>query len=262
MSEDEAARRAEVVRKTTVLQLPGMENIEVAREQPYGAPRSGCSFDLYRAIGDGPAPTAVFVFGFPDVRFAQGLRQMAGYGAWGRLLAVSGLNAVAYSYVDPVADLAALIAHLRAEARTLGIDASRLGLWAASGNVPTAVHSLMSQPAGTFGAAALLYGYMLDVPPGAEAFGMAVPARGRPIDDLPRDVPLLVVRAGGDATPSLNASIDAFVASALARDLPLTLLNLPGAPHSFDLFDASRRSREAIKDTLRFFKERLSHQTS
>jgi len=262
MSDDEAARRAEVVRKTTVLQLPGMEHIEVVREQPYGAPRSECSFDLYRAIGDGPAPTVVFVFGFPDVRFAQGLRRMAGYGAWGRLLAASGLNAVAYSYVDPVADLAALIGHLRAEARTLGIDASRLGLWAASGNVPTALHLLMSQPAGTFGAAALLYGYMLDVPPGAEAFGMAVPARGRPIDDLPRDVPLLVVRAGGDQTPSLNASIDAFVTAALARDVPLTLLNLPAAPHAFDLFDDSRHSREAIEDTLRFFKERLSPPSS
>ena len=262
MDDDEAARRAEVARKTTVLQLPGMENVEVAREQPYGAQRSGCSFDLYRAAGDGPAPTVVFVYGFPDVGFAQGLRRMGAYRSWGRLLAASGLNAVAYSYVDPVADLAALIGHLRAEARTLGIDASRLGIWAASGNVPTALHLLMSQPAGTFGAAALLYGYMLDVPPAAEAFGIGVPARGRPIDDLPRDVPLLVVRAGGDQTPGLNASVDAFVAGALVRDLPLTVLNLPAAPHAFDLFDDSRSSREAIKDTLRFFKERLSHQTS
>ena len=51
----------------------------------------------------------------------------------------------------------------------------------------------------------------------AEQFGLGVPARGRSADDLPRDLPLLVVRAGKDETPGLNASVDAFVRDALAR---------------------------------------------
>ena len=256
MSDDaERERRvAEVVRKTAVLELPGMDRVEVRREQRYG---DGGTFDLYVAQGAAPAPTVVFVYGFPDQRFAQGLRQMGAYASWGRLLAASGMNAVAYSYREPVSDLAALLAHLRQNAGVLGIDAARLGIWSASGNVPTALHLLMTQPPDAFRAAALLYGYMLDVPEAAQQFGIGVPARGRPIDDLPRALPLLVVRAGQDATPMLNVSLDAFVSAALAHDLPLTLINQPGAPHSFDLFDDSDASRATIQRIIAFLREQL-----
>jgi hypothetical protein len=248
-------RLAEVVRKTAVLQLPAMDRVEVRREQRYG---DGGTFDLYVATSAAPAPTVLFVYGFPDQRFAQGLRQMGAYTSWGRLLAASGMNAIAYSYREPVPDLAALLAHLRHDADGLGLDTTRLGIWAASGNVPTALHLLMTQPPDTFRAAALLYGYMLDVPEAAQQFGIGVPARGRKIDDLPGAVPLLVVRAGQDQTPLLNVSLDSFVSAALARDLPLSLINQPGAPHSFDLFDDSDASRSTIRRILSFLAERLA----
>jgi hypothetical protein len=254
MDDEERARRvAEVVRKTAVLSLPGMEDVEVLAEQGYG---EGGTFDLYRARASGPAPTVVFVYGFPHPRFAQGLRRMGAYTSWGRLLAVSGMNAVAYGYREPVADLRALLEHLRRNEASLGVDAARMGIWSASGNVPTALHLLMTQPDG-FRAAALLHGYMLDVPEAAEQFGLCVPGRECTIDDLPRTVPLLVVRAGGDTTPGLNASLEAFVGAALARDLPLTVINRPGAPHSFDLFEDSEGSRNAIRAVLRFLHDAL-----
>jgi hypothetical protein len=254
--DDERARRAaEVARKTALLELPGMAAVEVRSELPYG---EGGTFDLYVASLSKPAPTVLFVYGFPDTRFAQGLRKMGAYTSWGRLLAVSGMNAVAYSYVDPVRDVDALLRHLRENADSLDIDISRLGVWAASGNVPTALHLLMTQPPQTFCAAALLYGYMLDVAAAAEQFGIGVPARGRPIEDLPGRLPLLVVRAGQDQTPLLNGSLDAFVAAALARDLPLSVINQAGAPHSFDLFDDSETSRSTIRAVLRFLHEHLA----
>jgi acetyl esterase/lipase len=260
MNEEERARRAaDVTRKTVVLELPGMDAIEVKSGQRYA---EGGTFDLYVAAAVSPAPTVIFVYGFPDRRFAEGLRTMGAYTSWGRLLAASGMNAIAYSYREPVADLAALLAHVRENAGALGIDVSRLGVWAASGNVPTALHLLMTQPPDTFRAAALLYGYMLDVPAAAEQFGIAVPARGRSIDDLPRGLPLLIVRAGQDQTPSLNASLDAFVASALQRDLPLTVINQAGAPHSFDLFDDSESSRGTVREVLRFLRQQLTAQAS
>jgi hypothetical protein len=256
MNDEERARRAaEVARKTAVLELLGMKAIEVKSGQHYG---EGGTFDLYVAAAVSPAPTVIFVYGFPDRRFAEGLRAMGAYTSWGRLLAASGMNAITYSYRDPVADLAALLAHLRDNAGALGIDISRLGVWAASGNVPTALHLLMTQPPDTFRAAALLYGYMLDVPAAAEQFGIGVPARGRSIDDMPQALPLLVVRAGQDPTPSLNASLDAFVGAALQRDLPLTVINQAGAPHAFDLFDDSESSRATSREVLRFLRERLT----
>jgi hypothetical protein len=116
----------------------------------------------------------------------------------------------------------------------------------------------MTQPPHAFRAAALLYGYMLEVPPGAEQFGIAAPARGRSIDELPPTLPLLIVRAGKDATPGLNASLDAFVTAALAHDLPVTLINQPDAPHSFDLFEDSEASRASIRTILRFLHDHLS----
>jgi hypothetical protein len=257
MSDDEerARRVAEVIRKTAVLALLGMDGIEVRRDQRYS---DHGRFDLYVAATGTPAPTVLFVYGFPETRFAQGLRQMGAYTSWGRLLAISGMNAIAYTYRDPVGDLAALLAYLRTSGDELGIDISRLGVWAASGNVPTALHLLMTEPTGTFRAAALLYGYMLDVPEAAEQFGIGAPARGRPIDDLPCTLPLLVVRAGQDQTPQLNASLDAFVVAAIARDLPITVINQAGAAHSFDLFEDCEASRATIRRVLRFLHDYLA----
>lgn len=256
MTDEERARRmAEVARKTIVLDVPEMANIEVLRDRPYGG---AGSFDLYVSSSVRPAPTVLFAYGFDHPAFAQGLRQMGAYTSWGRLLASAGMNAIAYGYQDPARDIAALIEHLRSNAPALGIDMHRLALWAASGNVPTALHVLMTQPPATFRAAALLYGYMLDVPEATRQMGMIAPARGRSIDDLPRALPLLVVRAGNDQTPLLNASLDAFVNAALSRDLPLTLINQPGAPHSFDLFDDSDPSRATIRRIVGFLREQLS----
>jgi hypothetical protein len=65
------------------------------------------------------------------------------------------------------------------------------------------------------------------------------------------------VRAGADTTPLLNGSLDAFVNAAIGSDLPLTLINQPAAPHSFDLFEDSDASRATIHAVLRFLRERL-----
>lgn len=62
----------------------------------------------------------------------------------------------------------------------------------------------------------------------------------------------MLVRAGQDAVPGVNTSIDHFVAAALARNLPVTVMNHPMAPHSFDLLDDTGASREVIRQILAF----------
>jgi len=79
----------------------------------------------------------------PQPLFAQNLKEMGGYRSWARLLAASGLAAITYRYVDPVADLRALLAFLREQSPELGIDASRLAFWSASGNAPVALGALL-----------------------------------------------------------------------------------------------------------------------
>ena len=48
------------------------------------------------------------------------------------------------------------------------------------------------------------------------------------------------------------------MSAALARDLQLTLINQPGAPHSFDLFDDTDASRATIRRIIVFLRERLT----
>jgi acetyl esterase/lipase len=69
---------------------------------------------------------------------------------------------------------------------------------------------------------------------------------------------LFIARAGQDEFPHLNEALDRFVAGALARDLPVTVVNHAGAPHAFDLVHDSDATREIIRQLLRFLRFHLS----
>jgi dienelactone hydrolase len=77
------------------------------------------------------------------------------------------------------------------------------------------------------------------------------------MEDLRNDVPLLIARAGKDQF-RVNVSIDSFIGAALQRDLPVRLVNHPGAPHAFDMFADSEATREIIREILRFMQFQLS----
>jgi dienelactone hydrolase len=68
--------------------------------------------------------------------------------------------------------------------------------------------------------------------------------------------PVLVARAGLD-DPFLNATIDRFVARALAVNATLELLTHAGGRHSFDILDDDARSREIIARAIEFLRQRL-----
>jgi acetyl esterase/lipase len=74
------------------------------------------------------------------------------------------------------------------------------------------------------------------------------------VDDLPPHSALFIARAGLDETPGLNDALDRFVAHALRRNLPVTLKNLPQAPHAFDLLHDRDTSREAVREALGFLR--------
>ncbi len=257
-------QRNEITRKPVVYKMPGMDAVTIRRDLPYRTDAAGTlTMDLYsppEAQAGAKLPAVIFVSGYPDpgVEAMLGckLKDMEAYVSWGRLVAASGMVAIGYSNRDPVADLDALLEHLRDNAATLGIDGQRIAIWACSGNVPVALSALMR--ADSARCAVLCYGYMLDgdgttgVADAAAQIGFANPCADKSIADLPGTLPLLVVRAGGDQTPGLNRSIDAFAAAALARDLPITLANLAGAPHAFDMLDDSETSREMIRRILAF----------
>ena len=112
--------------------------------------------------------------------------------------------------------------------------------------------------------AVFCYGYMLDldgstaVADATGKWGFVNPSAGKSVGDLPCDIPVLVVRAGQDDLPGLNPAIDRFVAEALRLNLPLTLINHPTGPHSFDVLDDSPRSQEIIRRILAFLRFHLA----
>lgn len=260
----------EIATKRIVLEVPGADAVVGRRDVPYAlVDGERLVMDIYRPAGpenDGPTPAVLFVTGYPDegMRKAVGChtKDMASYVTWAQLMATSGLVAITYTNRNPVTDVHDVLRYVRAHG-DLGIDGERVGLWACSGNVPTALSVLM-EPQSCVRCAALLYGYLLDVDgttsvaDAANVFRFANPCAGRSLDELPADVPLSVARAGRDEMPRLNDTIDRFLARALALNLPVTAMNHPTGPHAFDIADNTDASRAAIRQILAFMQRHLN----
>ena len=253
-----------------VYDMPGTADVSVRQHVAFpGADGGGLAMDVYRPAGTptgARVPAVVIVSGYPDAGFERMLgcrfKDMESSRSWGRLLAASGMTAITYTNREPVADLQALMAHLRQHAAVLCIDEARLGVWASSGNVPLALSLLMDASSGV-SCAAFCYGYMLDlegatgVADAAAQFRFANPCAGKSVADLPAGRPILLAKAGQDQMPGLNASIDQFIAAARAANGPVTLATHPTGPHAFDLVDDSDASRDVIRQVLAFLRAHL-----
>jgi acetyl esterase/lipase len=206
------------------------------------------AMDVYLPAGRDPGarlPAVLLVHGEAPPALLRGVLGWGQYQGWGRLLAGEGLAGVAFEhaavaeagYEAVVAQVGAAVAAVRDRAGELGLDPGRLALAGFSAGVPLTAAALAGPAAGVR-CAALCYG-----PPGD-------------LEPRPELPPLLVVRAGLD-DPDLNAGIDAFVAAAASRGLPVELVEVSDGHHAFDLLDDTDASRAAIRRVLAFLRERL-----
>lgn len=260
-----------ISKKRVLYSIPGMDGVKVRRDVEYRATAAGrLTMDIYYPPDSKSgvlAPAVVIVAGYPDSGFEAKVgckfKEMGSSISWGQLMAASGLVAITYTNREPSADIHALLEYVRQNAAPLGIDETRIGLWAGSGNVPLALSVLMHEEREYLKCAVLCYGIMLDmegdthVAEAAKMWGFANPCTGKTVADLPEDTPLFILRAGRDEMPHLNESIDRFVAKALACNLPVTLMNHPEAPHAFDLFHDSETTREIVRRILGFMRFHL-----
>jgi dienelactone hydrolase len=258
--------RAEIATKPVVYRIQETESVAVQRDVRYDASNAGLMMDIYRppqsATAPALLPAVIFVLGYSDLGAEKMLgckfKDMQSYIDWAKLVAASGMIAITYVNHDPMGDLNALFHYLQQNSLALGVDANRIGLWSASGNVPRALDLLMQNHPATK-CAALCYGVMLDLDGSSDVAESAKqryfvnPTAGKTVTDLPKDVPLFIARAGRD-TPQMNGGIDRFVAHALAANLPVTLANHSSGQHAFDLLEDSEASREIIRQILAFLR--------
>jgi len=258
--------RHAIATKRVVLEVPGADVVVVRRDVPYTLiDGERLTMDIYCPAGlgnDQPVPAVLFVMGYPD----EGMRRvvgcnakdMASYVSWAQLMAVSGLAAITYTTRRPSTDVHEVLRYVRAHAE-FGVDGERVGVWACSGNAPTALSVLMT-PEARVKCAALCYGYMMDfdgstsVAEAASLFRFANPCAGRSLEDLPVDVPLFLARAGRDQMPRLNQTMDRFVGKALEFNVPVTLTNHHTGAHAFDIADDSDESREVVRQVVAFLR--------
>lgn len=264
MNEQEReAKFRELAVKKVVYRLPDMERAPVRRDEAYRMTDEGpLVMDIYspQDMKNGErVPVVVIALGFPDPKGFY--RQMGWAVSWAQLIAASRRAAVIYGTRVPADDIHAVLRHIRQNSAKLGIEESRIGILAASANVVVALSALMRDHG--LSCAALLCGFTLDfdgstiVADAAKEYGFGNACAGKSVDDLPANVPLFIVRAGRENFAGLNETMDRFVAKALARNLPVTLVNHHTGAHTFDLDDDSEASRETIRQTLAFLKRNL-----
>ena len=151
------------------------------------------------------------------------------------------LSAVIYqSAVKPDEDLNDAVNYLRKNAEKLQIDENRIGIFTLSGNTVAAL-PFMTDSTRIFIRCGVIY------------YGM-VSAVQNPIPPVARkDLPLMIVRAGLEASAELNKRLDEYVKLLIEQNAPLTFINYAEGHHSFDLVDDTDKSREISRETLDFW---------
>jgi hypothetical protein len=220
--------RHEVTTRKVLYEIPGMESVQVHRAEFRGANGEPLPLDIYEAINPIGDCAVAMIEGYPSAGFEQHLgctfMEMEWTICMARLIAASGMTAVTHSNREAEPDAIALLKHL-------GSTHRKVGMWATSGHGPVAL------VAASHAACAVL---------------------NNPITkDFCPDTPLFIVRAGKDETPGLNAALDGFLARAIAENKPLTLVNYPDAPHSYELTLDTAETRRTLQQGIDFLRLHL-----
>lgn len=229
--------------------------------------------DLYlppQASAGSPVPAVLFVHGDGPREILGDAKDWGQYQSWAELTAASGMAAVTFTHrstdrlthvADAVSDVIALIRYVRVHAKEFCIDPERLGLWVCSAGGPVGLAPVLSGQAGPIRCAAALYA-LLDIGTGRIPEGTP-PESLRPfspvsvLEEAEGPIPpLLLVRAGQDH-PDFPVATDRFCAAALSRNADLEIINYPAGRHAFDIQNDEERSRQIIRRTVGFFRERL-----
>jgi acetyl esterase/lipase len=242
--------------------VPGMQDVRVRRNllagRDVGEP---LSFDLYIANSRQAAsfaPVVVLIHGGPiSPDWATTPRQWRAFQSIGELLAASGLNAVLFDHrfhrreeTDPAMDdIELVLNHIGANAAELGVDASRICLWAFSrGGIFLARY--LRDPQASLRCLVAFYAALDADRPELSSACQIEASAGR----LP---PTLVAAASFEEVQGFKEGLSRFVNAALRKNLPLDLMIHAGGRHGFDVLDDDERTRDILGRTIIFIQNHL-----
>lgn len=250
----------EVTTRRVLYEIPGMSSATVRHAEFRGADGKALPMAIYSPTSPvlHPPPAVLIVEGYADPGFSQFLgcrfMEMQWSISMAQLIAASGMAAITYANREPAADAAAILEHVRAAADAIGVNGQRIGLWATSGHGPVALSVLEKAECAVLSNVFTLdYDGATQVADAAKMFRFAVPRMA----GIPAGKPIFVVRSGHDEMPGLNQSLDRFAMLALSANHPITLVNHPDAPHSYDLYHDSATTRAILRQALAFLRDQL-----
>ena len=227
-----------------VYAMPGMDKVLLANELQY---YDDLIVDIYYPPGykfETKLPVVILSHGLTDVAPNDLDKDMGSQMDWAKLIAVSGMIAVsAQAGYKPVENSYYVFDFLAANADLLGLDLSRIGFWACSGQgIPVfwALQDKDNPNRDAFKAAVFPY----------LNFDFADPSA------WPKNISLFVVKAGQDKNIS-GIDMDNFVAEARSNNIPTEYIELADAIHGFDTFQDTQASKDTVQQALEFFKSKL-----
>lgn len=256
----------QLVASRVVVTLPGMDAVAVRKDIRYSSaddPR--LLADIYLPPAGNKHPIVVFIHGGGALDSPVLPKNWGPYMSWGRLAAASGFVGVTFNHrlgypephlEDAAGDLRQVISYVRQHAAELNADPDRIALAAYSAGGPLLTIA-MSESLPYVRGLVSFYNF-LDIqrtPEHSKYESAEVVRRFSPVlyaANGTRIPPMFVVRAGKDAIPLLNESIDRFVTAALAGGVDLTLMNHPTAPHGLDFKSDDARGKEIVRGALDF----------
>jgi acetyl esterase/lipase len=274
--------------------VPGMDEVRRIQDLRYrdltGSPDTvmygpDLRFDVFLPPSDAESvrPAVIFIHGGLVAGGTQRISPkdaLPAYEQWGRLVAATGLVGITFSHrlntnenVDTAAaDVLELMRVVRGRAAEWRLDPDRICVATFSAGGPLGSLFMTRSAAEPPGVRCVAFYYaFMDMEhaavispfrqPHAEPRLSEVRAYS-PVDRLlhgTRELPpMLVTRAGRDAIPGINASIDRFMSAALLTNRLVEFYNHPSGRHGFDLTaGGDARAEYILAATLRFFHEHL-----
>jgi tetratricopeptide (TPR) repeat protein len=227
-----------------ILDHPAVKNVTVKRDVTYlTTPAGAQTIDIYTPPGAKAGeklPAVIFLNAIGD-RPGDKVKNWGIYSSWPRLIAAHNMIGISMDADgERIQDsLRGLFDFLAKDGAKHGIDADRLGVYAASANVTQSSIYLMGEGASKgIKAAALFYG-------------------GVPNMAYRKDLPVLFIVAEGDMAGGIGQGVPGLWQKVIDAKAPWTVVFASRMPHAFDAFEDTDESRQHVMQAVAFWKTHL-----